>query len=160
MGIEIERKFLVRGDGWKEGADGVRYKQGYVMFGPPASVRARIAGDKAFLTIKKSTLSISRYEFEYVIPIADAEIILDSLCSGPIVEKTRYKKSFAGMLWEIDVFEGDNAGLIVAEIELSSEDQQFEIPPWIGEEVSGDPRYHNTNLSRRPYSQWGNNATD
>jgi len=163
MGKEIERKFLVIGKRWKEGATAVRYRQGYLAVGPPVAVRIRIAGAEAFLTIKKSTLTIceattncdiTRDEFEYPIPIEDAEAMLNGLCEGDPIEKVRYRVTYGGMLWEIDVFEGANEGLVVAEIELSHPDQDFERPPWLGEEVSGDPRYLNTGLSRNPYSQW------
>jgi adenylate cyclase len=172
MGKEIERKFLVIGQRWKEGATAVRYRQAYLTLcqtptkfavGPPVAVRIRIAtvcqnttncGPEAFLTIKKSTLDITRDEFEYPIPIEDAEAMLNGLCEGDPIEKVRYKVTYGGMLWEIDVFEGANEGLVVAEIELSHPDQDFERPPWLGEEVSGDPRYLNTSLSRNPYSQW------
>ncbi len=154
MGKEIERKFLVIGERWKEGATAIRYRQGYLAVGPPVAVRIRIAGVEAFLTIKKSTLDITRDEFEYPIPIEDAEAMLNGLLQGKPIEKIRYKVTYGGMLWEIDVFEGANEGLVVAEIELSHPDQDFERPPWLGEEVSGDPRYLNTSLSRNPYSQW------
>ena len=181
MGKEIERKFLVVGERWKEGATAVRYRQGYLTVGPPVAVRVRIAGVEAFLTIKRSALTIcqnttncdiTRDEFEYPIPIEDAEAMLNArimdghnslsnddklwggLCEGHPMEKVRYKVAYGGMLWEIDVFEGANEGLVVAEIELSHPDQDFERPPWLGEEVSGDPRYLNTSLSRCPYSRW------
>ena len=114
----------------------------------------RVAGLEAFLTIKKSTADITRDEFEYPIPIEDAEAMLNGLCEEHPIEKVRYKVTYGGMLWEVDVFEGANEGLVVAEIELSSPDQDFERPPWLGEEVSGDPRYLNTSLSRNPYSRW------
>ena len=154
MGKEIERKFLVVGERWKEGATAVRYRQGYLAVGPPVAVRVRVAGLEAFLTIKKSTADITRDEFEYPIPIEDAEAMLNGLCEEHPIEKVRYKVTYGGMLWEVDVFEGANEGLVVAEIELSSPDQDFERPPWLGEEVSGDPRYLNTSLSRNPYSRW------
>jgi adenylate cyclase len=158
VGKEIERKFLVRDTSWKEGAKGVPYRQGYLAVGPPVAVRVRIAGGKALLNVKRATLDISRDEFEYQIPLEDAEAMLDGLCEGLLIEKMRYKVIYAGVLWEIDVFEGANEGLVVAEIELSDPEQHFEHPPWLGEEVSGDPRYLNTSLSRFPYSQWNKAA--
>ena len=155
MGKEIERKFLVKDESWREGTTGVPYRQGYLAVGPPVAVRVRIAGGKAYLNIKKSTLDTSRDEFEYPIPIEDAQTILSHLCKGFPIEKTRYKIAFADMLWDIDVFEGANHGLIVAEIELADPDQHFERPPWLGQEVSADPRYLNSSLSLNPYSHWG-----
>lgn len=155
MGKEIERKFLVVNDAWRRAAKpGLRTRQGYLHVGPPVAVRARIMGGKATLNVKKSTLDISRDEFEYAIPMEDAEALLARLCEGYIIEKTRYLVDYAGMTWEVDVFEGVNEGLVVAEIELESEDQQFEKPPWAGQEVSGDARYLNTHLSREPYKEW------
>jgi len=154
MGHEIERKFLVMHDGWREGSVGVPMRQGYLCVGPPSSVRVRIEGDRAFLNVKQSTLAISRAEFDYAIPMADAETILATLCAGKSVEKMRYRIEYRGFTWEVDVFEGANAPLVVAEIELDAEDQPFEKPSWAGEEVSGDPRYLNTYLSNHPYSEW------
>ena len=155
MGKEIERKFLVIDQRWKEGVTGVPYRQAYLAVGPPLAVRIRIAGARAFLNIKKSTLDITRDEFEYPIPLEDAEAMLNGLCEGNPIEKVRYTVPHGGMLWEVDVFEGANHGLVVAEIELSDPDQHFDRPPWLGQEVSGDPRYLNTSLSRNPYSRWG-----
>ena len=154
MGTEIERKFLVTDGSWREGAEGIAYRQGYMATGPPVAVRARIMGAKAVITIKKATVDIARDEFEYAIPLADAEAILARLCTGHIIEKTRYKVPFDGLVWEVDVFEGANAGLIVAEVELEDVAQFFGKPPWAGEEVSHDPRYLNSNLSKRPYTDW------
>lgn len=154
MGTEIERKFLVRGDAWRSGAKRVDARQGYLAVGPPASVRVRIMGDKAHLNIKQATLAVARAEFEYEIPVADAHELLDTLCDGRIVEKTRHYVEHGGMTWEVDEFRGANAGLIVAELELESEDQPFDRPSWLGEEVSGDARYFNSNLALNPYSTW------
>jgi CYTH domain-containing protein len=154
VGIEIERKFLVNGDAWRSGAKSVDCRQGYIAVGPPASVRVRIMGDKAHLNIKQATLAIARAEFEYAIPVADAHVLLDTLCDGRLVDKTRHYVEHGGMTWEVDEFRGSNAGLIVAELELESEDQTFERPAWLGEEVSGDPRYLNSNLALHPYSTW------
>lgn len=155
MGIEIERKFLVTDDSWREAAaDGIPIKQGYLVGGKEASVRVRLQGNKANLNIKSATLGVRRQEFEYPIPIEEAEIILTTLCQPSIIEKTRYLVSYANKQWEIDVFEGDNTGLIVAELELHDEAEQFERPSWLGQEVSDDPRYYNTCLSQHPYKDW------
>jgi adenylate cyclase len=155
MGIEIERKFLVTSDSWREAASpGIPIKQGYLIGGKDASVRVRLQGDKANLNIKSATLGVRRQEFEYAIPVADAEVLLSTLCHRPIIEKVRYLVHYANKQWEVDVFEGDNAGLIVAELELQDENEEFEPPSWLGEEVSHDPRYYNTCLSQHPYKDW------
>ncbi len=155
MAIEIERKFLLRNDSWREqGGPGTPYRQGYLAGGTCSSVRARIEGNQANLNIKSGDLSIRRTEYEYPIPLKDAQEILDNLCPGGIIEKTRYRVLHAGHVWEIDVFVGDNQGLVVAEIELQHEDEEFERPDWLGEEVSDDPRYYNVNLVACPYKDW------
>jgi len=155
MGIEIERKFLVTNDSWREAAGpGIPIKQGYLVGGKDASVRVRLQGEMANLNIKSATLGVRRQEFEYAIPLADAEILLNTLCHRPIIEKVRYLVPYGNKQWEVDVFEGDNAGLIVAELELQDETEQYESPPWLGEEVSHDPRYYNTCLSQHPYKDW------
>ncbi len=154
MNIEIERKFLVKGDGWKVAAgDGVLCKQGYLDSGKGVTVRVRIMGEQAFLTIKGATTGITRAEFEYEIPVSDATELL-GLCGDAIVEKRRHFITHAGNLWELDVFSGANAGLIMAEIELEIEEQSFDLPDWIGHEVSADPRYRNGHLARHPFSKW------
>lgn len=153
MNIEIERKFLLKNDNWREGAVGVHYKQAYLNEKGDNTVRVRIEGDKAKLTIKGKSSNISRLEFEYDIPMADAEALF-TLAKTPIVEKYRYKIMYAGNCWEVDEFLGLNRGLVVAEIELESETQSFEKPDWIGMEVSGDKRYTNANLARKPYCEW------
>ena len=153
MAREIERKFLLKSDAWRELADGVTYRQGYLSALPERTVRVRIAGDEAFLTVKGRSVKNSRAEFEYSIPLTDAEQML-KLCDGPLVEKTRYEIPHAGKTWQVDEFSGDNRGLITAEVELNSESEQPEIPDWIGEEVSGDPRYYNSNLVKKPFSSW------
>ncbi len=154
MGIEIERKFLVGGNGWKAAAgEGVRCKQGYLDSGQGTTVRVRIIGEQAFLTIKGATTGITRSEFEYEIPVPDADELL-VLCGEAIVEKRRYFIQHVGMLWELDVFSGANAGLVMAEIELESERQPFALPEWVGEEVSSDPRYRNGHLARYPFTTW------
>jgi adenylate cyclase len=153
MGQEIERKFLVTGDGWREGAEGTLYRQGYLAKDADRTVRVRVAGAKAYLTIKGRSKGASRAEYEYEIPMQDAEELLD-LCEGPLVEKTRHKIQHAGHTWEVDVFHGDNEGLVMAEVELEREDAHVEMPGWAGKEVSGDPRYYNSSLSQKPYKTW------
>ncbi len=154
MATEIERKFLLAGDDWKKLAEGVRYQQGYLCAQKERTVRVRTIADKGFLTIKGISTGISRLEYEYEIPQADAGVLLATLCEKPLIEKKRYKIKFAGFTWEVDEFFGDNAGLVVAEIELEREDQLFEKPVWIGSEVSGDPRYFNSSLIKNPYKNW------
>lgn len=155
MATEIERKFLLASEDWREQADqGQRLAQGYMNGAERASVRVRIQDQQANLNIKSATLGIRRQEYEYPIPLADARQMLDDLCEKPVVEKIRYRVQHAGHTWEIDVFEGDNAGLIVAEIELEHEQEHFERPHWLGEEVSDDVRYYNVNLVKHPYKDW------
>lgn len=154
MGTEIERKFLVINDAWRAGAQGVAYRQGYLAVGPPVAVRARVKGDTAVLTVKKSTPDIVRDEFEYPIPVADAEQMLDGLCTGAVIEKTRYTIPYGGLTWEVDEFHSANQGLVIAEVELAAVDQPYEKPPWAGAEVSGDPRYFNAGLAQHPYCRW------
>jgi len=151
MGIEIERKFLVEGDGWQADAgEGLACRQGYLDSGQGATVRVRIIGKEAFLTIKGATTGITRSEFEYEIPVPDAAELLE-LCGDTIVEKRRYFIKHSGMIWELDVFSGSNTGLVMAEIELESERQPFVLPEWVGEDVSSDPRYRNGHLARHPF---------
>lgn len=154
MSIEIERKFLVRDSSWKHSASGVALRQGYLSSHPDRIVRVRIEGTTAMLTIKGRTIGATRGEWEYPVPLDDAQRFLDELCEKPIIEKIRYRITHAGMTWEVDEFGGDNAGLVVAEIELSSEDQEFAKPAWVGEEVTHDARYFNANLLRLPFSAW------
>ena len=155
MGVEIERKFLVVDESWRESAStGMRYRQGYLSTDPSNSVRVRACGDKAWLNIKSATIGVTRREYEYAIPPADAHAILEELCVKPLIEKTRFIVEHDGRAWEIDVFEGDNAGLVVAEIELDSVDDEFSLPAWAGEDVSGDIRYYNQRLVEHPYSIW------
>jgi len=154
MGTEIERKFLVKGDSWRQGATGTVYRQGYLSTVKERTVRERTVGDVGWLTIKGLTRGATRTEFEYAVPLADATQMLNELCEQPLIEKTRYRIPHAGLVWEVDEFAGVNEGLIVAEVELSSEDQQVELPAWVDAEVSGDPRYFNANLVAHPYSRW------
>ncbi len=153
MAQEIERKFLVKGDGWRDPTNATRYRQGYLSTDKARTVRVRTAGDKAYLTIKGATEGVSRAEFEYPIPLDDANQLL-GLCHRPLIEKDRYLIPYGDHEWEVDEFFGDNEGLVVAEVELESEDQPFERPDWVGPEVSDDPRYFNASLVAHPYREW------
>lgn len=154
MAKEIERKFLVTNQDWKKEATGTLYRQGYLSSVKERTVRVRIINDKAFITVKGANSGITRLEFEYEIPLNDATVMLDTLVEKPIIEKKRYKIKQGSLTWEIDEFLGDNAGLIVAEIELANEQQTFTKPAWIGQEVSDDQRYYNSNLVLNPYKNW------
>lgn len=155
MTIEIERKFLVINDNWRSLGIGKVYKQGYISTADKmTTIRVRIVGNNAYLTIKSKTEGISRHEFEYSIPLEDAEIMLETLCDRPLIEKVRYTINLDNLIWEIDEFKGENEGLIIAEIELKSETQVINIPDWVGEEVSHDSRYYNVNLAKHPYRKW------
>lgn len=152
MAVEIERKFLVAGDGWKS-AECTYYSQAYLNLHKDRTVRVRIAGDKAFLTVKSFLSDTNRLEFEYPIPVDDARQMME-ICEQPPVEKNRYVIPQGGLAWEVDEFLGANAGLVVAEIELSSADQAFEKPDWIGQEVSDQPKYLNSHLAKLPFCEW------
>lgn len=154
MGKEIERKFLVVNDTWRAGVKGVPCRQGYLYAGPKGALRVRIAGEDAFLTVKGKTEGITRDEYEYSIPLADAKALLDTIIEGHLIEKTRYIVRYGGHTWEVDEFSGVNQGLIVAEVELSGETEALDIPDWAGEEVSHDPQYTNASLSRKPFTTW------
>lgn len=155
MATEIERKFLLKNSGWKKSADdGMAYSQGYLVGSKKSSVRVRIQGDRAFLNIKSATIDITRQEFEYEIPFDEATEMLNTLCEKPLISKTRYHLKNEKHVWEIDVFSGDNDGLVVAEIELSDKDEFFEKPGWLGDEVSDDERYYNVNLGKHPFKEW------
>jgi len=155
MAVEIERKFLLADDSWKDGARlGILYRQGYLSLDPARTVRIRIAGDRGFLTIKGASEGASRAEFEYPIPLVDARLLLDVLCHQPLIEKYRYRVEHVGLVWEIDEFGGANEGLVLAEVELEHPDQNVELPPWVGEEVTGDRRYYNAWLSQHPFTGW------
>jgi adenylate cyclase len=154
VGVEIERKFLLAGDGWRALGQPVLLRQGYLSSDPGRVVRVRVEGDQACMTIKGRSVGATRGEWEYPIPLADANELLERLCQQPLVEKFRSKIEFAGNLWEVDEFLGVNQGLVLAEIELASEDQPFEKPEWIGADVTHDQRYFNSNLVRHPYSSW------
>ena len=154
MAVEIERKFRTKGVDFLANQEGERLTQGYLSHDPRATVRLRVQGDRAWLTIKGKTHGASRSEFEYPIPTADAHAMLEEMCPEGVIDKTRYRIRVGEHVWEVDQFHGDNRGLVVAEVELDSEDQPFERPPWLGEEVTDDPRYYNSALSRTPYGQW------
>jgi adenylate cyclase len=154
MAEEIERKYLVVGEAWRALAEPVLLCQGYLCDEPLRVVRVRLAGNGAWLTIKGISRGASRSEYEYAIPTAEARAMLNDLCLRPLVEKRRSRIPHAGMIWEVDEFLGENAGLILAEVELAIADQQVALPPWVGEEVTSDPRYYNSNLLKNPYSRW------
>ncbi|WP_041780115.1 CYTH domain-containing protein [Allocoleopsis franciscana] len=158
MATEIERKFLVKGDQWRSLATGIGYCQGYLSTKKGCTVRVRLVGNQGYLTIKGLTQGCSRAEYEYSIPADDAQEMLDNLCEAPVIDKTRYKIEYAGLIWEVDEFAGENQGLIIAEVELIDENQSIELPEWIGKEVSDDPRYFNANLVQYPYRQWSENS--
>ena len=153
MGQEIEHKFLVDKARWRPHVEGVLIRQGYLSTDKDRVVRIRTAGPDAYVTIKGPG-HISRAEFEYAIPLEDASLMLDQLCLPGVIDKTRYEQDFGGHKWQIDVFHGDNEGLVVAEIELKREGESFERPDWLLEEVSSDPRYFNASLSQAPFKTW------
>ncbi len=155
MALEIERKFLVKDISFLKNFKGIPIKQGYLFIGDNSVGRVRIKGDKAFLTVKGRTGSISRLEFEYPIPVEDALTMLERICIKPLIEKERFEVRFGSHLWEIDVFYGENKGLIIAEIELNDENECFEKPRWLGKEVTDDERYYNYSLVKNPFSRWG-----
>ena len=153
MGVEIERKFLLAGDGWRALGVPVSMRQGYLSSDKSRVVRVRIEGETAYITIKGKSMGATRGEWEYLIPVVDAEQLL-LLCEQPLVEKVRRRIDVAGHTWEVDEFSGANSGLIVAEIELSSEDEAFDKPAWIGDEVTEDARYYNSSLVKKPFTAW------
>jgi adenylate cyclase len=158
MALEIERKFLVTGKGWRGSWPMTPIRQGYLSIDPERAVRVRVAGDRAFLTVKgrpAGGAGLQRPEFEYEIPPADAESLLAELCLRPLIVKSRHHVTFQGAQWEVDEFAGENAGLVLAEIELARVDQPIELPDWAGAEVTTDPRYTNASLVRHPYRTWG-----
>lgn len=158
MALEIERKYLVDLTRWQPRGTGTHLVQGYLSSHPERVVRVRIAGATGKLTIKGKTTGITRVELEYDIPVADAQLMLDSLCELPLIDKHRYTETVGGHTWEIDIFHGDNDGLVVAEVELASADEQVELPAWALAEVSSDSRYYNANLLKAPYATWRQNA--
>lgn len=156
MGVEIERKFLVVHDSWKQNVvSATRIVQGYLAHTDTTTVRVRIKGEAAFLTIKGVSSGISRSEFEYSIPVADAEAMLAEMAQGPVIEKVRHLIDVDGHTWELDVFAGENAGLVMAEVELDADTEGFTVPDWAGLDVSDDDRYYNVNLATNPFSKWG-----
>ncbi|MGZ5384571.1 MAG: CYTH domain-containing protein, partial [Acidimicrobiia bacterium] len=154
VAIEIERKFLTRSEEWRGLGESTDYRQGYLLAGPERTVRVRMAGERGYLTIKGGVVGATRAEYEYEIPADDARELLDELCLRPLIEKRRTNITHAGFTWEVDEFFGENHGLILVEVELEFEDQPIDLPPWIGEEVTGDPRYFNASLVARPFSTW------
>lgn len=157
MGKEIERKFLVKDNRYQSLAEGIYYNQGYIPTLNGMTVRVRIAGNKGFLTLKDHVVGLTRHEYEYEVPIDDAREMLNNMCARPQIEKYRYVIPAAeeGLKWEVDEFLGDNAGLVVAEIETPAEDTPFTLPDWVGEEVTNDHRYFNSHLCKHPYCEWG-----
>ena len=155
MAIEIEHKFLVKNNNWQQNIDrSIEYKQGYLISDNKKSVRIRVTENKAWLNIKSATIGTQRHEYEYEVPLSDALEMLNNLCEKPLIEKTRHFVTHKQHIWEIDVFKGDNEGLIVAEIELSKTGEFFHIPSWAGLEVTQDIRYYNNMLCKNPYKQW------
>jgi adenylate cyclase len=152
VSLEIERKFLVRGDAWRKGR-GVLLRQGYLSTVPERTVRVRLEGRRGTITVKGLSRGAVRTEFEYPLPAKDARELL-AMCEPPLLEKTRRRVRFGGRVWDVDEFHGDNAGLVVAEVELPRADAKVKLPPWAGVEVTGDPRYYNSNLARAPYRTW------
>ncbi|OQY19586.1 MAG: adenylate cyclase [Desulfobacteraceae bacterium 4572_35.1] len=160
MAIEIERKFLLTNDEWRSQVKSrSKFVQGYLSTTPERTVRIRMADEQAWLTVKGKSCGNSRCEYEYTIPLTDAVEMLDCLCKQPLIEKWRYRLDFCGHQWEIDEFIGSNNGLLVAEIELKEADEKFSRPTWLGDEVSDDPRYFNSNLCAHPFSCWNNNCS-
>ncbi len=154
MPAEIERKFLVKDDRYKKEGKRVHIRQGFLSTDKERVVRIRVTGNKAYLTIKGISKGIERPEYEYKIPLKDARYLLENLCIRPTIDKHRYIIVHQGFTWEVDEFHGDNEGLIVAEIELNHTEQEFPNPAWLGEEVTGDPRYFNSSLVSRPFKEW------
>jgi adenylate cyclase len=154
MAVEIERKYLINLNQIGTLENGNRIKQGYITTNKDAVVRVRVKNDKGYLTIKGSNIGVSRLEFEYEIPLVEANEMLDKLCQKPIIDKTRYLIDFEKHIWEIDIFYGDNEGLVIAEVELVDVNEEIKLPLWIKEEVSGDIKYYNLNLMKYPYNQW------
>jgi adenylate cyclase len=154
MAIEIERKFLTKADSWRQTAQGKLYRQGYIPTVGKQAVRVRVVEDQGYLTLKGPVVNYSRLEFEYPIPLDDAMQMLDRLCIPPLIEKIRYQIPWGDLVWEVDEFQGDNTGLILAEVELTDPQQAIVLPDWVGKEVTGDPRYYNSYLSKHPFSRW------
>ena len=154
MAKQIEPKYLVKLAAWQPQGEGIHFKQGYLNSQKERVVRVRIEGSKAKLTIKGITTGVTRSEFEYLVPVEDASLLLHNLCEQPLIDKHRHKEDHHGKTWEIDVFHGDNEGLVVAEVELASEDEAITLPAFVRAEVSSDPRYFNSNLLKHPFKNW------
>lgn len=154
MGLEIERKFLIKQNKWQPPNQGKVYRQGYIYTHNGSTVRIRVAGNEGYLTLKSKTTGCTRAEFEYAIPLAEAEEMLELLCDRPLIEKIRYRVTFNGCIWEVDRFLGENEGLMLAEIELETENQHLLLPEWIDTEVTEEQRYYNSNLAKNPYTNW------
>lgn len=154
MAKEIERKFIIDISQLGELKSGVEIKQGYISTTDNSTVRIRLSGDKAFLTLKGENTGTARSEFEYEIPVNDANEILAELCSGPIIEKTRYLVEHSAHTWEVDIFRGDNEGLIIAEVEMQSENERVDIPAWVTKEVTCQAKYYNSNILNNPFKNW------
>lgn len=155
MPIEIEHKFLLENESWREEVSHAsEYQQGYLSSNPTSSIRVRISGTQAWINLKSATIGTYRQEYEYAIPVDDAKEIIENLCQKPLITKTRHFIIHQDHTWEIDEFHGDNQGLCVAEIELTQLDEIFEKPAWLGKEVTDDLRYYNNNLAKHPYSEW------
>jgi len=154
MAIETERKYLLKNDNWKQNSTPVLIRQGYLFTSENSAMRVRIQGEKAFINIKSSKNGLTRLEYEYAVPTDDANEILDKLCHQPLIVKNRYIVNYCGKKWEIDEFLDENEGLVVAEIELKAENEEFEKPEWIGEEVTFEKRYYNSQLTAHPYKKW------
>ena len=158
MGIEIERKYLVKGAAWKKDAKGQFYQQGYLSSHPERTVRVRRAEDKGYLTIKGKSSGASRAEYEYEIPLPDAIELLRDLCEQPILDKFRYRIAYEGLVWEVDEFQGENSGLVVAEVEVADEHQDLVLPAWVDREVTTESNYYNSQLVKHPFSKWNESA--
>ena len=157
MALEIERKYLIDLEKISPLENGIRIKQGYLSINKDAVVRVRVKNDKAYLTIKGSNSGIARLEFEYEIPLNEANEMLEKLCQKPVIDKTRYLINHENHIWELDIFYGENEGLVVVEVELSSEDETIILPSWVKEEVTSDARYYNSNLMKHPFKDWEEN---
>ena len=155
MAQEIERKFLTKSDAWRSQAIGRFYRQGYLSTVKERTVRIRTIRNEGYITVKGIAKGAARAEYEYEIPVKDANEMLDTLCEQPIIEKMRYEIEHNELIWLVDEFEGVNKGLILIEVELSDENQKIALPDWVGAEVTGDPNYFNSNLTRNPYLSWG-----
>ena len=158
MGVEIEKKFLVKNDSWRSLGEKMKFVQGYLNSRKERNVRIRTIEDKGFLTVKGIATGATRSEWEYEIPYDDAREMLEKLCEVPLIEKIRCTIKYHERIWEVDEFMGENLGLIVAEVELESENQPFDKPEWVGMEVTDDSRYFNSNLIHHPYCRWSENS--